>query len=97
MANADYFASGQWNFYCDFCGRKGKSSDAMKTWNGFYVCRHHKEARNPQDFLKGVREQQAIPWSRPDPLGRISANAILDTTSDPILDNTSDPILDTNA
>lgn len=66
MGKADYYASGQWNFYCDLCGAKNKSSDAMKTWNGLYVCRHHKEVRNPQDFVRGVKDDPSTPWSRPE-------------------------------
>lgn len=65
MSGADYFAPGQWNFYCDLCGKKNKSGDAVKTWDGFYVCSHHKEVRNPQDFLRGKGDQQALPWTRP--------------------------------
>lgn len=67
MGRADYYADGQWNFFCDFCGAKQKSGRAMKTWNGFYVCKHHREVRNPQDFLRGVRENQSLPWTRPEP------------------------------
>src|ERR1700688_2469260 len=62
---ADYYASGQWNFVCDLCGKKQKSNRAMFTWNGLYVCKHHKEIRNPQDFLRGVKDDQSVPWSRP--------------------------------
>lgn len=63
--STNYYASGQWEFYCDLCGRKSKSSDARKTWDGFYVCSSHKEVRNPQDFLRGVKDDQHVPWSRP--------------------------------
>lgn len=66
MGKADYFRSGEWNFFCDLCGAKNKSSDAMFTWNGLYVCKHHKEIRNPQDFLRGVKDDQHVPWSRPE-------------------------------
>lgn len=66
MGKADYYADGQWNFFCDFCGAKAKSGTAMKTWNGFYVCKHHKEARNPQDYLRGIRDNQSVPWTRPE-------------------------------
>lgn len=62
---ADYYKSGAYNFTCDLCGRKNKSSMAMLTWNGLYVCRHHKEIRNEQDFLRGVKDDQSVPWSRP--------------------------------
>lgn len=64
---ADFYADGSWNFYCDFCGAKAKSDDGMRTWDNFYVCKHHKEVRNPQDFVRGVRENQSLPWTRPKP------------------------------
>jgi hypothetical protein len=62
---ADYYADGQWNFYCDLCGAKTKSGDGVRTWNNLYACRHHKEVRNPQDFLRGIRDNQSVPWTRP--------------------------------
>lgn len=62
---SDYYADGQFNFTCDLCGSKTKSGDAMLTWQGLYVCKHHKEVRNPQDFLRGVKDDQSVPWSRP--------------------------------
>lgn len=61
---ADYYSDGNWNFYCDLCGAKNKSKNAMFTWNGLYVCKHHKEVRNPQDFLRGVKDDQSAPWTR---------------------------------
>lgn len=64
---ADFFADGQWNFYCDLCGAKTKSGDSMKTWNNLRVCKHHKEVRNPQDFIRGIKDDQSVPWSRPEP------------------------------
>ena len=66
MGKADFFADGQWNFFCDLCGAKQKSGRAMKTWNGLYVCRHHKEVRNPQDFIRGVKDDPSVPWTRPE-------------------------------
>lgn len=66
MGTADFYADGEWNFFCDLCGRKEKSSKAMKTWDNFRVCHHHKEARNPQDFVRGVKDNQTVPWSRPE-------------------------------
>jgi len=66
QGKADYYRSGQWNFYCDLCGAKTKSSDSMLTWNGLRVCKHHREIRNPQDFLRGVRDDQSTPWTRPE-------------------------------
>jgi len=67
MGVSDYFAEGQWNFYCDLCGKKQKSGQGVKTWDNRWVCRHHKEIRNPQDFVRGVKDNQSVPWSRPQP------------------------------
>lgn len=61
---ADYYARGQWNFYCDLCGAKTKSSDGVRTWNNLWVCSHHKEVRNPQDFVRGIKDDQTTPWRR---------------------------------
>jgi hypothetical protein len=65
MASNNYWASGEWNFICELCGAKRKSKDGVKTWDGHYVCSSHKEVRNPQDFVRGVRENLTVPWSRP--------------------------------
>lgn len=64
--HADHFAPGQWNFYCDICGCKNKSGDARKTHDGAYVCSKHKEERNPQDMVRGVKDDQSVPWQRPN-------------------------------
>ena len=64
MGKADYYSDGDWNFYCDLCGCKNKTSDSMLTWNNLRVCRHHKEVRNPQDYVRGVRDDQSVPWTR---------------------------------
>lgn len=61
---ADFYARGQWNFYCDLCGAKTKSSDGVRTWNNLWVCSHHKEVRNPQDFVRGIKDDQTTPWRR---------------------------------
>ena len=67
MSAFSYYAEGEWNFTCDLCGAQRKSSEGTKTWNNLYVCNHHKEVRNPQDFVKGIRDDQSVPWSRPEP------------------------------
>lgn len=67
MGSADFFAPGQWNFICALCGRKEKSGNGEKTWDNQWVCQRHKEVRNPQDFVRGVRDPQSLPWTRPEP------------------------------
>ena len=67
MSAFSYYAEGEWNFTCDLCGAQRKASEGVKTWNNLWVCRQHKEARNPQDFVKGVKDDQSTPWARPEP------------------------------
>lgn len=61
----DYFALGQWNVECDVCGRKIKSSSARKRWDGYWVCDADWEPRQPLDFIRGVKDDQSVPFSRP--------------------------------
>jgi hypothetical protein len=62
-----YYADGQWNFTCQLCGKTRKSSAGVKTWDGFRVCKEHKEVRNPQDLMRGVKENLSVPWTAPEP------------------------------
>jgi hypothetical protein len=57
---------GDWNAICDRCGFKFKASELKKTWDNLYVCEKDWELRHPQDFLKSRRDDQAVPWTRPD-------------------------------
>lgn len=67
MGQADYFAKGEWNFECDQCGFKGKSSQARFQWDGLIVCSQCYDPRHPQDFVRGRRDKQSAPDPRPDP------------------------------
>lgn len=64
---ADYLALGQWNVVCFQCGRKRKSGQVVKNWQGFYVCPEHNEPRQPQDFVRGVPDTQQPEWTQPMP------------------------------
>ena len=66
MGAYDFYSKGNWNFYCELCGKKNKSQNAMLTWDGHRVCKHHKEVRNPQDFQRVVNDNQSVPWTAPD-------------------------------
>lgn len=57
-----------WNAICDRCSAKRKNTDLRKQWNGLMVCRDTcYEARNQQDYVKGVPDRQNPPWVRPEP------------------------------
>ena len=64
---ADYYADGDWNVVCYECGRKRKASMMKKHWQGYYVCPEHWEPRQPQDFARGVPDNQTPPWVQPMP------------------------------
>jgi hypothetical protein len=60
------FISGQWNTVCDQCGFEFKSGALRKRWDGLMVCQSDWEPRQPQDFVHGVADYQAPPWTRPE-------------------------------
>ena len=60
----DYFVGGDWNAYCARCGGKFKASQLRKQWQGYYVCPGDWEPRQPQDFVRSIRERPEVPWSQ---------------------------------
>lgn len=67
---ADYLALGDWNAACAQCGRKRKASEMMKLPKGvpggdMYVCPEHWDFRQPQDYVRGIPDKMAAPWSQP--------------------------------
>ena len=67
MGRFDYYKSGDWNAECDVCGQKYKASKLKLRWDGLRVCPKDFEFRHPQDFVRGVRDSQSTPFSRPEP------------------------------
>jgi hypothetical protein len=43
-----------------------KEHDLQKRWDGVMVCSGDWEPRQPQDFVRGVADKQAPPWTRPE-------------------------------
>lgn len=64
MSYTPYLKRGTWNAVCDVCGFVFKSDQLIKTWNGLYVCKDDYEPRHPQDFVKGVKDDQSVAWTR---------------------------------
>ena len=52
---------GEWNIIDDLSGFKIKSSEAIINWDGLCVHRDWSDKRNPQDFLRAVRDQKPLP------------------------------------
>lgn len=66
MGRADFYKKGQWDVICDICGMKYHSGDLKQRWDGLMCCRQDWNIRQPQDFVRGIPDPQAVPWSRPD-------------------------------
>lgn len=56
---------GDWLATCFECNRKMLASTLKKHWRGYYVCEACWESRHPQDFVRGVPESPAPPWTQP--------------------------------
>lgn len=76
---SDYYADGDWNATCYECGRKRKASTMVKNWQGYYLCPKHNEPRQPQDFARGVPDNQTPPWVQPMPANTFSQTEFLET------------------
>ncbi len=59
------YKPGQWLAICDRCGFQFLSGQMKKTWDGLYVDHACWEPRHPQEFIRGVPDEQATPWQRP--------------------------------
>lgn len=65
MPQHNFFVMGQWNACCDQCGRVFKSGQLRPRWDNAMVCAQCWEPRHPQDYLRGIPDNMAVPWSRP--------------------------------
>lgn len=62
------FISGGFWRYCERCGKKVRNYDTAKEWDGLIVCFPECfEERQPQDFVRGVKDNQNVPDPRPEP------------------------------
>ena len=66
MSTRPVYHKGTFNVICDICGRQYKSYELQKRWDGFMVCKDDFEPRQPQDFVRGVADFQAPPYTRPE-------------------------------
>ena len=64
MSYYSRYNSGDWKAICDVCGREFKASKLKQRWDGLMVDSLCWEARQPQDFVRGVADPQLVPWVR---------------------------------
>ena len=62
----NYYKSGSWNVICQLCGKKMKSSDVHKRWDGLLVCEDDYENRNILDFIRTHPEKLNVPYLNPE-------------------------------
>lgn len=77
MIKRTHYVPGDWNAICDVCGFKFKASQLMKRWDGLMVCREDFETRHPQDFMRPIKENIAVPWTRPRPEGNTITDEVV--------------------
>jgi len=65
MPKLGYYVPGTWNACCDQCGRGFKFYSLRKRWDNAWTCDACWEERQPQDFVRGVRDDQSVPVGRP--------------------------------
>lgn len=70
IGRSDYLSKDSYNCICDRCGFKVKSKHMKMQWNGLFCCdasiNNCWESRNPQDFVRGLPDQQSVYPVRPD-------------------------------
>lgn len=70
MADDKHYVGGSFYRICDRTGFKVRADRTAKEWNGLIVRNKSWESRQPQDFVKGVRDYQSVPDPRPRQLDR---------------------------
>lgn len=60
------YVHGDWNAQCDRCGGEFKASQLQLEWTGLRVCPYDFEPKHPQLSVRGRRDRQAPPWTRPE-------------------------------
>lgn len=65
MGADKHFRMGSFYRIDDRTGFATRAEDTQMEWNGLIVSKRVFEARQPQDFVKGVADNQTVPYARP--------------------------------
>lgn len=65
MPDHNFYKGGQWNVICDICGFVFKSDQIETDWEGSKRCRPCIDGRHPQDFVRAIKDDPSVPFSRP--------------------------------
>ena len=66
MSYTPVYTPGNWNVICDVCGKQYKASDLRQRWDNLMVDEGCWEPRQPQDYVHGIADIQAPPFTRPE-------------------------------
>jgi len=77
MARRNTWKRGDWLAICDRCGFTFYASELRREWTGLMVCADDWEERHPQDYLPSRADNQAPPWTRPEPADTFTTVVIL--------------------
>lgn len=59
------FRMGSFYRICDRTGFATRAEDTQMEWNNLIVDRRVFEIRQPQDFVRGISDNQTVPYARP--------------------------------
>lgn len=62
-----YYKPGDHNIICDRTGFKLKRSQCRTEWNGLLVRKESWEPRHPQDLIRSIPDNQAVPAGEANP------------------------------
>lgn len=65
MPNLGYYEQGTCDAQCDECGLGYKFNRLQLRWDHAWVCPSCFEPRQPQDFVRAVRDDPSVPVARP--------------------------------
>ena len=65
MPKLGYYEAGSWNAVCDICGRGFKFNQLSLAWDNTWRDPECWEIRQPQDFVRGIKDDMSIPIARP--------------------------------
>jgi hypothetical protein len=77
MGAKKHFRMGSFYRVSDRTGFVTRAEDTQMEWNGLIVERRVFEARQPQDFVTGVPDNQTVPYARPRPKDGIAGSSTL--------------------
>lgn len=60
-----HYRPGDYLIICDQCGQWEYASRAKLQWNNLFTCPTCYEPRQPQDFVRGLYDEQRVSIARP--------------------------------